>query len=407
MSDWSFNPQYRSHSLSEADAALDVFFENEKLVSKTAVFGESLQLAKTEIYSSTGELLDYGFGKGSEHCSVVGSRFEAAEHFISNSLNGHCVAPEFHCAEQISKGFNAGRFVSGLIDRQPQAKMATRTYRTLSTSVEASYPVGLCDPKYVDAKLSGLLHDEDDFDYGRLGSYCSNNGTAIGVGTEEAMIHAAFEVLEREAFSKFLAQGIIARDFRQFSLVQLGAASARLRDLVSLCEHECRSKILTINITPAFGVPVYCSAILKDGNRGAHFGLGCASNAWHAFERSLLEVVQVWHISNSLSKGDRQPRLSIAPLQSRALERCRIFDIGEFLDSLPIANPEIEDSYSGFELGRELNLIAGFLEREDRQMFFCEIARPHPELSVCSVILERQDPFFLITEGSLVFPEMS
>ncbi|WP_229778136.1 YcaO-like family protein, partial [Deinococcus seoulensis] len=143
--------------------------------------------------------------------------------------------------------------------------------------------------------------------------YLSNNGTAIGVGEPEALLHAINEKIERDAKSLFVTRLVLHREASPLDRASLEPEHHTYLEALN----DMQAKVLLFDATSNLGVPTYCALAQCDGQ---YFdGWGTSWSAAHALTRALTECLQAihasWHFRADFFDEEQQHRRRVAPFQ--------------------------------------------------------------------------------------------
>ncbi|MFG0866923.1 YcaO-like family protein [Pseudomonas sp. FYR_7] len=364
------------------------------------------------MYNASGELIDYGYGKGSRNESEIGAMFESAEHWFSRFSNSQNENVQYQSSHAYIRSTSLTiNLPLSVISDTPAGNIALRSYVQIGGSTKVLYPVALSTPKYVDDILTdSQKHPLDSFDYSKIDRYCTNSGVAIGSNELEATIHGLLEAIERHSLSKFLVRVFLAMDSSALRVIDKKTLPGALRQKVQCVEKEVGHSILIIELENEFKVPVFCSVLSGSRFLVEVAGYGCSLSREHALYRSLHEVAQCYHASAVFFREqfhDKANNIISKLSHSEAHLRCAKFKIKEqcqklgffdvsFLNTPDYNVPESLHSY--------LECLAKKIENTGCRAFSSILNTLWGGQVITHSFIETQDHFFCVTEGCFVFP---
>lgn len=280
-----------------------------------------------------------GNGKGRGRQSLASAMFESLEHLFSSVRRHRNEIRHNTVAELVlNTPLQRERVLDMLYRNSPEAQIPCQTYESLTGTDSIDYPVFLVDPAYPKEP-----HAEDSFDYTNYGKYSTNNGSAIGFGKTEALIHAICELLERDALGCFLIGTFLSKQQTPVRLIAKDTLPENLQALIAKVEKMVKSQLTLIDITSDFGVPS-CLAVIRNGKYILpHVGTGTSLSRAYAVERSVLEALQCFHLhTEDLEKADERAVRKFASL--KRYQSCVTLDFSKSYaatgsyDDLPVIN---------------------------------------------------------------------
>lgn len=267
------------------------------LTWKTETFGDDPTTYRCRLFDADGSEVSLGNGKGLGNQSKTSSLFEAYEHFLSSTkkkiLGLSQEDIKFLTVEEVSSFDNVAKekAIELLLELKPKAKIPCQKFTSLDGKKHIYYPFFLTTSSYFTSPIEG-----DSFDYDIAAKYCSNSGSAIGVGFEEAAIHAIGEVLERDAHSLFLLQSFIKDEPDDIRWVEKAALPDHLQTLIKKVEASFGVDAKIIDMTSDFHIPAFCVTFNKISWYKPATGAGASLSKEYALERAILESSQVAHL---------------------------------------------------------------------------------------------------------------
>ena len=134
--------------------------------------------------------------------------------------------------------------------------------------------------------------------------YASSNGGTIGIGVNEALVHAINELIERDAHSMFLINCFHRNNLNNYFLINHASLPGELYSLLKYIEDKFREDIIVLDITSELEVPTFlCHTTNKSHADNNQFtGAGTSLSKHYALERALLELLQTFDSSHSLNE---------------------------------------------------------------------------------------------------------
>jgi ribosomal protein S12 methylthiotransferase accessory factor len=263
---------------------------------KETILGDEPKTYRTQITNRHGAELSVGNGKGLGLQSRTSALFEAYEHYLT-SCNKKIEAIkqeiEFLTIEEIASFDRTAseKPIELLLEKYPKEKIPCQRFVSLDRKDHIYYPLWLTTSDYIINPLKG-----DTFNYGSAAKYTSNSGSAIGIGFEEAAIHAVGEVLERDAHSMLLLESFIASNPKDLQLIKKESIPDYLRELVERIEITLQADLKIIDMTSDFALPSFCVTLDAPLWFKPMVGAGASLSKAYALERAILESLQTAHI---------------------------------------------------------------------------------------------------------------
>ena len=328
-------PIERSFALQDAEAALLQELEALGLHPEIEIAGEFIHAAKCTITEKgTGKFLASGNGKGELTASRVGSLFEATEHLLSHY---HALDPDkifyMNSLDFCRDNPMCDQLPLALLKSGESAEIPFFMHNAVHGEHTCFYPLALACPQYIDLQLeNGELRRKDSFNYRRLEQYSTNSGTAIGMNTDEAIIHGLLEGIERTSLSQFLCDTFLKNKNNHLRALNALTLPDNISDVVRRLETEIGSRVFIFEMPNKFGVPAYVSWMEQYEFEIGIAGYGCSLSAEHAVLRCLYELSQYYLLTKHIfgfdwlrSKSEAiRTQLDGLPLH----QDCAVFDMG-------------------------------------------------------------------------------
>ena len=408
-------PFERSVSLATARATLERSLAACGLAWRLQARGRHVTTAKCTLYDGSGTPVEAGFGKGEPDAAQAGALFEAAEHWFGRfGRGGHAGVVHRNSRRYARSTRVLNGLLTHLIEQSAPADMALRSYRRLGGRQTVLYPVGLSDPKYVDARYEGIAADDADrFDYSRIEAYCSNSGVAIGSSEVDATIHGLLETVERDALSEFLVGAFLLRQRHRLRVVAPASLPADLKRLKQRVQAETGHAVMLVELANRFGIPVFCAALDRSASPIEATGYGCSLSRLHAARRSLYELVQGWHISQRFHPAGyrRKHRQIEERFRKHPFHlRCAQMMLGPWIREIGcdrVAYGETASVDAPEDLDAYLGAIVRLLERQGHRAYAAVLATLPGGEAIVHSLFDRQEHFFCAVEGLFVLPDMA
>lgn len=319
-------PLERERSLEQAERSLRGFLHAQGWRAELQCVGAPFAATICTLYDAQARVLGNGFGKGEATPARVGALFEAVEHLFTGKAPAHAAPVLRSGADCLADPLLAGLPFRAAFAAQPGRRLACRAYRPfLAGEPDAVLPLFLSYPTYLDWRPP-----QDDFDYAAALRFGSNNGTAIGSSFAEAAVHAICELVERDAWSLFLAAHFLgdpaAHGYRLEPEDLPAPLAARLRDASAQLQRE----IVLIDATSDLGVPCFIAtaADLRDDELTHPCGYGASLYPEHAATRAITELVQGLMLPRLKPKMSGYSRALLEALSAYPkLRDCAVFAI--------------------------------------------------------------------------------
>ncbi len=275
------------HALEAAHAELDRLELELELVR---VGGGPYATYAATVRDRDGRVKARSSGKGFGRQAVASGTFEALEHFhmTTASGGGSRAGCSVHALGDVAA--QPALADDGIVQRMrrldPWAAVGGGPYRSEPGGAVVWYPLAIGDVGYRQAPLPG-----DTFDYRPVLRYCSTSGVAAGVGADDAVEHALFELIERDAVSLSLLHWFLRRD-RPVRRVDCATLPGSLRWVAAGVEREAGSRVVLADVTSDIGIPAYLAFPEWSPWPANIAGSGSSTDPCYAIERALGEVLQ-------------------------------------------------------------------------------------------------------------------
>jgi ribosomal protein S12 methylthiotransferase accessory factor len=394
-------PLERERSLEQAERALRGFLDAQGWRAELQRAGAPFAATICTLYDETdGRQLGNGFGKGEAEPARVGALFEAVEHLFTGKAPADAELSLRSGADCLADPLLAALPFRAAFVQQPERKLACRTYRSFDPrEPEATLPLFLSYPTYLDWRPP-----QDDFDYAAALRFGSNNGTAIGSSLEEAAVHAIGELIERDAWSLFLAAHYLGDPAAHGYRLAPDDLPAPLARRLSDASAQLQREILLIDARSDLGVPCFIAtaADLHDGELLHPCGYGASLYPEHAATRAITELVQTLELPRLQPRLSGYPQAVLGALSAYPkLRDCAVFAIdrarlrrGRWDYPAPAPMPPAELLPQLVARLRARGIDLHYAINHEEPGCFCVV-------NVVSMALER---FFLVCSGIVMAP---
>ncbi|WP_433932737.1 YcaO-like family protein [Sorangium cellulosum] len=393
----------RSATTAEAIGRVQQEISRLGLRPRVTWYGDALRTYECSLRDDEGREVAVGNGKGTGEQSLASALFEAVEHYFTDPhrIAGPCepvaVAELSACPQLASE-----RVFEELARTQPGARLPCRTYTTRRGDDALRYPLVLSMPDYIDARFAG-----DTFDYALLIKYATNNGTAIGLTQEEALIHGVCELLERDAVSTFLLETFVAPAGAPLRIIARRSLPGGLRELLAASEALIGRPITLLDIRNDFGLPA-CLALAAGSGQDVPLAGSGASLSWpYAIERAVLETVQLWHLCDAATAAEHRAivrRFAGLPRYQRCVE----LDIGAHLaegNLRDVAVAELpEEPVRHGDLGGYLDRLEAIVAARGHRIYFAQNRVTEGGIACVHCLIPGLERFHLVRSGQAVLP---
>ncbi|MEO3876480.1 YcaO-like family protein [Nonomuraea sp. B12E4] len=342
-----------------------------------------------------------GMGKGRPAEARVGALFEAVEHYLTGPARFDPAAVEPVAPAVIAAGPLRADASALLLARMPGRRLACLRHRPLGGGREALMPLFLFAPWYVEAGAAPVRERAgDDCDYTHLMRYSCNSGSAAGVTTAEALLHALNEVIERDALSLLLVRAFLGADGFRPTLIDPATLPPGLARAYATAGEVTASPVHLLDITSDLGVPTMLAYTVPTAGGPHRRGTGTSPTPAHAAWRALTELVQT-----TLGEHRARPaRGDLAGLAAHpALHACGRFDLTGLLREARVV-PFPRAAEAAGPPGHQVRKVAARLAARGFTAYHRTACALPGGVTAVQVIVPGLERFMLITDGDLVLP---
>ena len=400
------------------DTALELIskeIDSHGFVPRLEEYGDDPKTYRCYLIDDSGSEVQTGAGKGTGKQSKTSALFETFEHHLQSSkikidgINRYSEIKWF-AVEELAAVDRIGteKPIELLSKNNIQGQMPCQKFTDLSGQKDIYYPLILTIPAYLDSPLEG-----DTFDYRIAAKYGSNNGAGIGVGFEEAAIHAINEALERDAQATHLLKTFMKSVPDRLRVVKRESLPERLNEIVNSIQDEFGTEICIIDITSDFNVPAFRVHFTIPNYPKPMFGMGASLSKEYALERALLEALQVGHII-SHTKADHP----FVIREKKGLERleglpkyhdCVTYNVDRLFSRDHYILVDYEDLMSHKvpeRLSVYLKTLNALVENNGYQVYTSTHFESQNGIVALHVTIPGTEKFFLVESGEYVLPSL-
>lgn len=239
-----------------------------------------------------------GTGKGHGFMARVGAVYEAIEHqFLDGFLFDEkklSLVPAHRVAADPTLSTDGA---VALLKDGENTSLSCLEYEALRDGSRIKVPLFLSSVWWTEGKTERRRRRlGDNYNYGSVGRYASNNGSAIGANVTEATVHAINEVIERDALSLLAIRSFLTPE-PALSTIDGQSLPADLQELLAYAEGVVGERVHLIDMTTEIGIPVTL-AYVAPGPDGAYWrGTGASLSTAHSVYRALTELLQIFQVA--------------------------------------------------------------------------------------------------------------
>lgn len=339
----------------------------------------------TIVYSINDDIV--GCGKGVDDQSLASGLFEYIEHYITNEYS----IKEINNIENIFFELKKEIKNDNLFEKFFEIKTDDDYFECLNFyEYKDNYMIKI--PKFL--CLNVRKKEEK---YMKLEGYISNNGIAIGVNKQEALLHALNEIIERNSLSyHFLEVFMMGKGYIK---INEGTLPNNLKEIFVEIEREIKSKVNIIKIKNDYGLYVY---LVYSRNKNKIIkGSGCSISSNYALERALLECLQMYHAMNSDEYLKDKQKYDLF----KKLKLNKYIDILtlNYNDKKFTIEDFVENENIYLSIEEMISKIINKIYEKGYKVFISELKKM--EECVCiKVIIPNFERFHLVSEGKVILP---
>jgi ribosomal protein S12 methylthiotransferase accessory factor len=312
-------------------------FLNQHL-KKLGMFSEIQQLTENSftcylcnLYDATSKkLLAQGFGKGTKRQAILGSQFEALEHYTSNvtNINVDYVYVSLNELKNKNKRIISSKISSQILtdSKYQTKKMVWLEYSNYYNSEDYAYiPASSINPLYLNNKLC-----IDNFPYEEVYMQSTNNGVAIGCSLDEALIHGLLEIIERDAISQFLLNNFIFEKGEKVTILDPTTLSRRNKIVYETLKKVSHTTPILLILENGFDIPSFCTYTSPPDFLYPVKGFGASLDGEYGLYRSMCECIEQIALYENIVQEETAKALDAFTNIPR-LMKCVLFNINELI----------------------------------------------------------------------------
>jgi ribosomal protein S12 methylthiotransferase accessory factor len=366
--------------------------------------GLTLKTTRCDAIDASGRTAS-GLGKGIGTQSKASAIFEAFEHYYSlneESTESAETVPLDLAGADAELLDGSPNFAS--ICGQRRIPLGRISFASIDNSASIlRFPAFLTNPYYRPTSQP----EADALATFSLTRYTTNSGTSSGVTRDEALLHGALEVIERDSIGVELLRTIIRREPFAVREIAKHTLPPPLSDLCLTAEKETEGVLTLWDITTDIGVPTFLAALSRgEPLNERHFGSGASLYPSYALERAVLETVQSVHAREMRSLP--RPRsgsqsLTGMPLFARCLLESGFFAYrgGAASVSYTDVSAPIGENIT-VDVSAQLSAVESLLQARGFKLYWRSIV-PGP-IHVTQVVVPKLERFHLVSHGTPVAP---
>jgi len=348
-----------------------------------------------------------GIGKGQTVDALAGAHFEALEHYAldlaaaDQTVNSQRMSSLALIQEPALHGDRA----IGLLAECDEIHLNVRKFSTISGTGHIFYPDFLVNPR----SIAG------DTAYCGLERYSSNNGTAIGLSFEEAILHGINEVVERDLFSRMLASGTFL-DPVPVCMVDPATLPIALKRSLDIAQSIVGRQLVLLLISLPDELPTFVTLSASEDDQPI-WGAGTSLDGWHAAKRAIDECIQsALSLAKRPDMRDAQAmhRRRVAGVPSLSRISClRWSTLAAHVNLLTMSFAAVATNGFPNESRTPLDSPSSHLastltvaRRSYSGIFGATIARFPDDITAVQVVIPEADNFFLVLSGVPVIPSI-
>jgi YcaO-like protein with predicted kinase domain len=272
-------------------------------------------------------------------------------------------------------------------------------YEDLKTNAQHAAPLAAVDLSYLNC-----LFAEDTINYQDCLFYAASNGVASGSCYEEAVIHGALEILERDAYSYLLIDTFILK--KPLRLINLQSLPSDLISVIERIEKNFNNPVKIIQMPSRFGVHAYLATFLNKEFVIQPRGAGASLNARYAVERAIYELIQTYHLMHGeyVESDIHKDKLNNNSLMKDIME----FDCREIIDNTSSITVDFIDNASDTEtlsLNQYLIHLLNLINSQSSTLLVNTVYTHTNGITCLRIHISETEEFFLATHYLKLTPQ--
>jgi len=393
-------PYERERSLAQADEAIESFIAGTGWKMELHGVGELIVTTKCTLRDREGGFVSSGCGKGESDISLVGAKYEAVEHYYSSAATITAEVGLVASEDILNDGRYACLPFLSVFEQNRGKRLACRTYRSFGGDGQIDVPLFMtCTDYTVCARPAA-----DTFDYSSANRFSSNSGTAIGASFEEAAVHAAGEIIERDSWSLFMIAHFLGDPGSLGTVIDPDSLPAEVWRIHQAARKRLGRDIVLIDVTTDLGFPTFIATVVEiaAGEPVHPHGCGASLHAGYAAIRALTELVQYVDVKLMTEKMAHVDIIALEMLSGyRKLRDCAYFKVD------PARLRKARWQHAGTQLVKPKPLLEGIVAKmrsKGINLYFCINHQQAESFCVVSCVSCELERFFLVTAGVVMAP---
>lgn len=333
-----------------------------------------------------------GSGKGIKNQSIASGLFELLEHFVfENKLYENKI--KLTNFDKLKKIFRYNNSIEYFFFE----KKENEQYFSLKFKEYRGE-----DFFYLPEILVYLYGNDEYLEFKKTKLYSSNNGIAIGMDKDEAILHSLNELIERNSLSEHYIDVFMKCDTRPMK-IKKDTLSKKIKKILFSVEEVISEELEILKIKNEFDLYVYLVFPKNKKLRKFYKGSGCSLLSEYALERAILECLQSYHL---LDINEQQKILNKEKLY-------KDYKLNKYLDIYRLnynddmyENIDFEENKLNNDSIKEiLEIIINRLYDKGYKLFISKLFEKNNIICI-KCIIPNFESFHLVAEGVAVVPNI-
>lgn len=352
----------------------------------------NLKIIQCCLLDNKNRTIAVGMGKGTKKAPILGSEFEAIEHYIFGKQKHNIENKKIEDIVSQAPVMLNESVIKIILNKYKDISFNTTRFKAFNSHDYIDYPTILIDINWKEPEID---------DNSRIYSYASDSGYASGSTENEAYIHAINELVERDTVSKFMIQyGLNYNLGIDAKIIQYQSLPKRLKKIYADIKESIDGKLSLIKVSNKYGIPTYISII--DEYDYPLYGFGTSLIEDYAVERALTEAFQLYCVYN---EEDRIMFSRISEIWKDMPDILKIIKF-EFIRDLQLGNYEpVNDQPYFMNVHENLQELLLKLNKDNIHVYKRQVYKADG-IAVVQVLIPQFDKFNLILEGQVVIPNI-
>lgn len=357
--------------------------------------------------SSENEVVIEACGKGGWQSSQVGAIYEVIQEFFAINIDNSFLSSDAKIGYESSKLIAnqeslQNDLVFNILKTVPDQKIPCRTYKNIGNNKKITVPLFLSNVTILDEKASILA------------KYSSDNGHAAGLSTNEALLHAINECIERDSLGILLYNCFFLDNKNSLPIVNKNSLPEELLIHIKNVESDIGSEIVLVDMTSDIGVTSILCLSVNEYLSAPLYGMGASLYSQYAIDRAVSELMQRYWLKKNMASEEKIKSTSLIDMRYQALAmhpkhlRCAKLDIRQHLNDNKIIVKDFSNLYSLQEkksLENQINYLQDKLKKRDLEVFYCQLKQSEDTgVTVVHTIIPGLEYFWAAAYGQVVAP---